>query len=210
MKLRIQNNAKGERGVYVAHELVFVGAGATQTFDGATAGDVQQAAKNKEFRVQSSEDGKAWEEHSTVELPDAMPFLAVAKGARGESVRYVPLEPGEWYLGTALASEAPDGPAGYEWVKVGGVVAAPEDEAPDYRKPVSTVKVGGGSAFDAGIFVSDLMPDVIAGLADKDVAQLAAIKAAEQATEKPRKGVLNAIEAREKELGSDPFAEPTA
>ena len=201
MKLRIQNNAKGERGIYVEKELRFIAAGATQTFDNATPGDVQQAAKSKEFRVQSSEDGKEWEDHTVVELPEARPFLAVASGARGEGVRYIPLEPGEWFVGTALVSDAPEGAQGYEWVKVGAVAVAAES-APDYRTPVSTTTTGGGEEdnFNAAAYVNDKMPDVVAGIATMDAERLQSVKEAELATEKPRKGVLTAIEEREEEL----------
>lgn len=196
MKLRIQNNARGARGIYVNEELVFVAAGATQTYSKALASERDDAAAVAEFRVWT-DTGEGWEEVTKAkDAPVARPFLAIAKGSKGENMRSVDLDEGEWFLGTALVSDKPDGPQGYEWVKVGAGVQtdAPEVPVANYRAPVETMNVGGGSAFDPAVFVNDLMPDVIANLEGKTPEQLAAILAAENSREKPRKGVTNAVE----------------
>jgi hypothetical protein len=186
MKIRIQNNAKGERGFYVGKELVFVVKGSTATFGDATAGDVRNAAKVDLTRVWKSEDGKDWEEVTPPEaVPDDRQFLAIASGPKGEAMRVVPLAAGEWYVGTALASAQPDGAGGYTWEKIGGGVEAANEPAP--VEPES---------FDATALVEKNAVDVISALDGMDADQLNATLDAEKARDKPRKGVIEAIEEK--------------
>ena len=127
-KLRIQNKAPGQRGVYVLGELEFIDGGKTRTFPDATAEEVAIAAGNKDFRVQSSDDGAEWEELSQVELPKQRPWLAIATDSHGGNMVKIPLGDA-WYIGTAIASDEPENPEGYEWVKVGGADIAPLTES---------------------------------------------------------------------------------
>lgn len=201
IKAKVKNVSRGERGIHIGGELLFIKPGATQTFDNVSKGDLREALKVKDFHIRSSEDGgKTWEDHAEAETPPEVPFLAIASGSGGENMRRVELAPGEWFIGTALASEQPaDG--GYDWQKIGGkrVTVAVADEAPVPDTPK------GDGGFDPEALIAKNAPDVIAALPGLTAEQLDALKAAEIDREKPRKGVLEAIEAAGKPA-ADPFA----
>lgn len=191
-KLRITNNAKGERGVYIAGELIFIGAGRTRTFSNATAEEVAVASASKEFRVQSGEEG-AWEELSYIDMPEQRPFLVIATDSTGANFRRVPLNEGEWFIGTALSSDAPDTAEGYTYTKIGGTTDAPLTE----KAAVASHE------FDALSYLDQNGNTVIASLKDKSPEVLEALLAAERSDDgKKRKGVIAALE----ELLTEPAA----
>lgn len=202
-KVKIHNLARGARGGFIGEESFEIGPGSARTFDEVSEADLKALVAKDYYRVQTFEGGN-WVDQSNTAIPNEKPWIAIASGAKGERMRVIPLEDGECFVGMVRASDQPESVAGYEWTLIGGVSEVVVSVA-DYRAPMSVIQTGGGTAFDPKIYVADLMPDVIAGLADMDVDKLDRVKAAELASEKPRKGVLNAIEAREKELSDDPF-----
>lgn len=121
-KLRITNVSKGPRGVWIAGVMEEVGSGKTRTFSKFTAEDKETLAANKDFRVQSGDDG-AWEELSKFEAPPQRPYLVLATDSKGGNFRVVELREGEWFLGTAVASDRPELAGGYSYAKIGGEVA---------------------------------------------------------------------------------------
>jgi len=189
MKLRIKNNAKGERGLYIDGELLFIGSGVTRTFEKASASERDEAAGNTDFTVQSSTDGEKWEDHSPVVVPDQRQWLAIATDSLGANMRYVPLDAGEWFLGTAVGSEQPANPQGFTWDKIGGGAILVES------RPVQDGdrKVSEGE-FDPEAVIAGNAPDVIDALSGLSKEQLELLKIAETDREKPRKGVITAID----------------
>lgn len=129
-KIRIQNKANGERGVYEAGELTFIGRGATRTFPNMNDAEVVAVSESKEFRVQRQLANGEWEELSKIEMPEQRPFLAVATDSDGGNYRIIPLNEGEWFIGTAIASDQPDNATGFDYAKIGGTsVPMTEDAA---------------------------------------------------------------------------------
>lgn len=123
-KIRIQNKAQGERGVYVAGDLEFIGKGSTRTFNTMTDGEIATASADGDFRVQR-EGPDGWVELSELPLPDARPFLVVATDSNGSNYRIIDLKDGEWFVGFAVASDEPDNAQGFDYVKIGGQSEAP-------------------------------------------------------------------------------------
>jgi len=209
-RLRIQNKASGDRGVYIGGELFFIKSGSTQTWDNATDAEVEEVTPNRDFRAQAHRDGE-WVDLSPIVLPDARPWLALATDAAGGNIRYLDLREGEWYVGTALSSEKPGGPEGYAWTKVGEDEVDAKDliDGASIRSDFeangvsvdSVINVIAGrvdeykATFDAASYLDQNGNTVIAMIA-KDAPtpdQLDALHAAET-TGKNRKGVLAAIE----------------
>ena len=126
-KLRVTNLTKGPRGIYVAGRLVFVDGGKTRTFSDATEEEISAAANVRDFRVQSGVDGN-WEELTKIAAPKERPHLVVATDGLGGNLRHIPLRDGEWFVGFAVASDAPDNASGFEYVKIGGTDSAPLTE----------------------------------------------------------------------------------
>lgn len=128
-KIRIQNKANGERGVYEAGELTFIGRGATRTFSNMNDAEVVAVSESKEFRVQRQLANGEWEELSKIEMPEQRPFLAVATDSDGGNYRIIPLNEGEWFIGTAIASDQPDNATGFDYAKIGGTSVPMTEEA---------------------------------------------------------------------------------
>lgn len=128
-KIRIQNKANGERGVYEAGELTFIGRGATRTFPNMNDAEVVAVSESKEFRVQRQLANGEWEELSKIEMPEQRPFLAVATDSDGGNYRIIPLNEGEWFIGTAIASDQPDNATGFDYAKIGGTSVPMTEEA---------------------------------------------------------------------------------
>ena len=205
MKLRIKNTSRGSRGVTVGGELVFVDAGSTGEFTGASAAERDTAAEHPDLMVQSEHDGK-WIDHFKPDMPEPKQWLAVATDSTGSNMRFIDLNDAEWFTGVALANERPEKAAGFTWSKIGGGKEASETKAP--AKPAPTItKVEQPfvtpPAFDATALVEKNAPDVISALDGMTAENVAAVKQAELKRPGPaRKGVLAAIDAAGK---SDPF-----
>lgn len=182
-KLRITNNSKGPRGAWVAGRLEELAAGRTRTFSDATDADIAGAVANKEFRVQSSDDGSEWEELSTFEAPPVRPFIVLAKDADGNGARIVELQDGEWFIGAAIASERPEKPSGYTYEKIGGSSAPLTEEAAIVAHE-----------FDATAYLNGNAADLIPTFKEKSPEVQQALLDAESAKDKPRKGVVAALE----------------
>lgn len=127
-KLRVTNLAKGPRGIYVAGRLVFVDGGKTRTFSDATEEEISAAANVRDFRVQSGNEGD-WEELTKIAPPKERAHLVVATDGLGGNLRHIPLRDGEWFVGFAVASDAPDNASGFSYVKIGGADAVDNAEA---------------------------------------------------------------------------------
>lgn len=211
-KIRVQNNAAGERGVYIGGDLKFVKAGTAQVFEGATDGEVKALTGNKDLRVQSGTEGD-WTDLSTTEVPDARQWLAVAADSKGSGLRKIALDAGEWFVGSAVASDEPGVAGGYSWSKIGAPATANDGEeselqevrrgakalieelhaAKDRIKELEASAAGGSDEFDPATFVDRNAPLVIEDLEKLTDEQRESALEAEKAG-KNRKGVIEAIE----------------
>jgi len=181
MKLRITNNAKGGRGIWFGGILEEVAAGQTRTFSGVTPEEIEEAVSKRDFRVQSSDDGDKWAELSRYEAPAQKPYIVIATDRLGGNYRVVELREGEWFIGSAIASERPEKATGYSYEKIGG------ESATAAIKPTE-------GEFDPEAVIAGNAPDVIDALSGLSAEQLELLKIAETDREKPRKGVITAID----------------
>ena len=183
MELKIKNENRGRKCFFVNGEEVCVDGNSQGYFTGATAAERDKIASKAGIKVWA--DGKP----CFVEGPaKSRPWLVIARDNRGSDMRVIPIEAADWYIGTAMAYERPDTAAGYSFVKIDGeAVATPEPE------PVT-------GEFDATAFTSRNGNTVIADIADLDADALAKVEEAEKARDKPRSGVLKAIDERLEEL----------
>lgn len=198
MKLRIKNNSRGSRGVTVNGELVFIDAGSTGEFTGASASERDTAAEHPDLMVQSEHDGK-WIDHFKPDMPEPKQWLAVATDSTGSNMRFIDASDAEWFIGTALANERPEKASGFTFSKIGGGKEVSETKAP--AKPVVEPPA---KDFDANAFVDRNGNTVIADIEGGKATDMDAVRAAEMKRPgQARKGVLAAIDAVGK---SDPFA----
>lgn len=182
MQIRVKNLNKGQRGIYVNGELVFVDGGGTSTFTGATADERDAAAAIEGLKVQSRQgDSGEWTDHFKEEMPQERPWIAIATDADGTNFKPLPNADGAWYIGMAVGGERPDGAGGYKWIKVGGDVEAGETHKEE--EPVAT---------DLDALVAGNAPDVIAAITKDNAAQIG--DAEEKRDGGPRKGVMKAVE----------------
>lgn len=216
MELKVKNANKGQRGFWAGGELVFVDGGQTGTFTGASKSEAEAAAAIAGMEVWA--DGKAM----TEQKPQAeKPWLVIARSADGTDMKTIDLGD-RWMIGMAIASERPEGPSGYTFVKIGGdmevlpetaVVPAehePEAVGSEVAEPVTVVTQDGHvesvdpEAFDAAGLVAGNAAEVVKALDGASPDRVALIKAAEEAREGgPRKGVMKAVE----DAHADPFGD---
>lgn len=182
MQIRVKNINKGQRGIYVNGELVFVDGNATSTFTGASAAERDAAMEIDGLKVQSRQgDSGDWTDHFKEEMPQERPWIAIATDKDGTNFKPLTDADGAWYIGMAVGGERPDGAAGYKWVKVGGDMEAGEPHSEE--EPVAT-------DFDA--LVAGNAPDVIAAITKDNATQIG--DAEEKRDGGPRKGVMKAVE----------------
>jgi hypothetical protein len=201
MELKVTNNNKGQRGIYAGGDLVFVDAGKTGTFTGVTKQEADDAAKIDGFRVWL--DGKQITEDKP---PAERPWLVIARDPSGEGMRKIDLSDGEWFVGTAIASDRPASPLGYSFTKIGGNVEAVPETVVVPAEPEITVQPSPADDTPApepvpdspaAALVAGNARDVVEAIEKADPDEVAAIASAENAREGgPRKGVLKAIADR--------------
>lgn len=187
MELKIKNENRGRKCFFVNGEEVCVDGNSQGHFTGATAAERDKIASKAGIKVWA--DG----EPCFVDSPaKSRPWLVIARDNRGSDMRVIPIEESDWYIGTAMASERPDTAAGYSFVKIGGEAVEPVS--------VPAAAPSEPAKFDATAFTARNGNTVIADIADLDADALAKVEEAEKARDKPRSGVLKAIDERLEEL----------